>query len=30
MKIDFSIGAQRDLIDAAKYFSKDKPKAALV
>lgn len=29
MKINFSKGAQRDLIDAIKYISKDKPKAAL-
>mgnify|MGYP001164642030 FL=1 len=29
MKIIFSKGAQRDLIDTIKYISKDKPKAAL-
>lgn len=29
MKIVFSKGAQRDLIDTIKYISKDKPKAAL-
>jgi toxin ParE1/3/4 len=29
MQIVFSKGAQRDLIDTAKYISKDKPEAAL-